>query len=164
MTSPTVSLILYLPKGGNENIGCDWMATIVTSIGLKGIEGYIVQIEVQLLPGVESVSIVGLPDASVKESKDRVMAALYANNCEVPDKKIVINLSLAEQKKNSPIFDLAMANGIMKENGDIKEFVPEGAAFLGMLPAIIAAKKEKTRHFFVGLTMLYANIVAEGER
>lgn len=45
------------------------MATVVTSIGLKGIEGYIVQVEVQLLPGVESVSIVGLPDASVKESK-----------------------------------------------------------------------------------------------
>ncbi len=131
------------------------MATVISSIGLKGIEGYSVQVEVQLLPGVEGVSIVGLPDVSVKESKDRVMAALYANHCEVPDKKIVINLSPAEQKKNSPIFDLAMAIGIMKEAGDVKDPIPEGAAFLGvlsldgsikpvdgMLPAIIAAKKE----------------------
>lgn len=55
--------------------------------------------EVQLLSGFEGVSIVGLPDASVKESKDRVMAALYANDCEVPDKKIIINLSPAEQWK-----------------------------------------------------------------
>ncbi len=45
------------------------MATIVTSIGLKGMEGYLVQVEVQLLPGVEGVNIVGLPDASVKENQ-----------------------------------------------------------------------------------------------
>ena len=109
------------------------MATVVTSIGLKGIEGYIVQVEVQLPPGVESVSIVGLPDASVKESKDRVIAALYANNCEVPDKKIVINLSPAEQKKKALVFDLAMAIGIMKESGDFKDSIPEDAAFLGAL-------------------------------
>ncbi|TFJ92116.1 YifB family Mg chelatase-like AAA ATPase [Lentibacillus salicampi] len=137
------------------------MAIIVSSIGLKGIEGYRVDVEVQLLPGVEGVHIVGLPDASVKESKDRVMAALYANDCEVPDKKIVINLSPAEQKKNSPIFDLAMAIGIMKEAGDIKDAIPDDAAFLGvlsldgtikpvdgMLPAIVAAKKE-------GIKLLY---------
>ncbi len=85
------------------------MATVISGIGLKGMEGYLVNVEVQLLPGVEGVSIVGLPNAAVKESKDRVMAALYANDCEVPDKKIVINLSPAEQQKNSPIFDLAMA-------------------------------------------------------
>ncbi|MEN1968889.1 magnesium chelatase domain-containing protein [Lentibacillus sp. N15] len=53
----------------------------------------------QLMPRIEGVSIVGLPDTSVKESKDRVMAALFANDCEAPDKKIVINLSPAEQKK-----------------------------------------------------------------
>ncbi|SFD87488.1 Subunit ChlI of Mg-chelatase [Lentibacillus persicus] len=58
------------------------MAVIVSSIGLKGIEGYRVDVEVQLLPGVEGVNIVGLPDASVKESKDRVVAALYVNDCE----------------------------------------------------------------------------------
>ncbi|OZU88227.1 hypothetical protein CIL03_11270 [Virgibacillus indicus] len=134
------------------------MATVVTSIGLKGMEGYRVQVEVQLIPGVEGVSIVGLPDTSVKESKDRVMAALYANDCQVPDKKIIINLSPAEQKKNSPIFDLAMAIGVMKEAGEIRYPIPDAAAFLGilsldgsikpvdgMLPAIVAAKKENIK-------------------
>ena len=137
------------------------MATVISSIGLKGMEGYLVNVEVQLLPGVEGVSVVGLPNAAVKESKDRVMAALYANDCEVPDKKIVINLSPAEQQKNSPIFDLAMAIGIMKETGDIKDPIPDKAAFLGllsldgsiktvdgMLPAIVSAKKE-------GIKILY---------
>ncbi|RDW21442.1 magnesium chelatase [Oceanobacillus arenosus] len=138
------------------------MATVVTSIGLKGMEGYRVQVEVQLIPGVEGVSIVGLPDASVKESKDRVMAALYANDCQIPDKKIIINLSPAEQKKNSPIFDLAMAIGIMKEAGEIRHAIPADAAFLGvlsldgsikpvagMLPAVVAAKKEKIKILYL---------------
>ncbi|WP_233879565.1 YifB family Mg chelatase-like AAA ATPase [Virgibacillus halodenitrificans] len=138
------------------------MATIALSVGLKGMEGYLVQVEVQLLPGLESVSIIGLPNAAVKESKDRVMAALFANDCQIPDKKIIVHLSPAEQKKNSPIFDLAMAIGIMKEAGDIKFPLPEDAAYLGvlsldgsiksvdgMLPAILAAKKEKIKILYL---------------
>ncbi|MFY3790509.1 YifB family Mg chelatase-like AAA ATPase [Ureibacillus sp. MALMAid1270] len=130
------------------------MATVVSSIGLKGIEGYRVQVEVQLVPG-EGVSIVGLPDTSVKESRERVMAALYSYDCQIIDQKVVIHLSPAEQKKNSPIFDLAMAIGVMNEAGEIKDKIPNDAAFLGvlsldgsiksvegMLPAIIAARKE----------------------
>lgn len=142
------------------------MATIVSSIGLNGIEGYRVQVEVQLLPEIEGVSIVGLPDVSVKESKVRVMGALYANGCEVPDKKVIINLSPAEQKKNSPIFDLAMAIGVMKEAGEFKDPIPNDAAFLGvlsldgsikpvsgMLPAIIAAKKEDIKIVYLPSTI-----------
>ncbi|SHG04021.1 magnesium chelatase family protein [Ornithinibacillus halophilus] len=114
-----------------------------------------------MIPGTEGVNIVGVPDASVKECKDRVMAALYANDVQIPDKKVVINLSPAEERKNSPIFDLAMAIGVMKEAGEIKHPIPNGAAFLGvlsldgsikpvdgMLPSIIAARKE-------GLKILY---------
>lgn len=75
--------------------------------------------------------------------------------CEIPDKRIIINLSPSEQRKNSPLFDLAMAIGIMKQGGFIPHAVPKDAAFLGglsldgtvrsiegMLPAILAAKKE----------------------
>lgn len=128
------------------------MATVVSSISLRGIEGYKVQVEVQLLPGIEGVSIVGLPDASVKESKDRVMGALYAYDCEVPDKKIIVNLSPTEERKNSPFFDQTMAIGIMKEAGELKDPIPDDAAFIGglsldgsvkpvdgMLPVILAA-------------------------
>ena len=158
---PIVSTISNLLKER-----CDSMATIVSSIGLNGMEGYQVQVEVQLLPGIEGMSIVGLPNVSVMESKDRVMGALYAYDCEVPDKKIIINLSPAEEKKNSPIFDLAMAIGIMREAGDIKDPVPSDAAFLGvlsldgsikpvngMLPAIIAAKKENVKILYLPATI-----------
>ncbi|MDC3412035.1 YifB family Mg chelatase-like AAA ATPase [Terrihalobacillus insolitus] len=101
-------------------------------------------------------------DASVKESKDRVMAALYANNCWIKGKKVIINLSPSEQRKNSPIFDLAMAIGVMKEVGVIRDPIPVDAAFLGvlsldgtikpvsgMLPAVFGAKKEQTRILYL---------------
>ena len=138
------------------------MTSVVTSIGLSGLEGYKVNVEVQIIPGRESVSLVGLPDASVKESKDRVMATLYANNCSFPGKRIIINLSPSEQKKNIPIFDLAMAIGLMKEMNYIQHEIPENTAFLGalsltgevksvkgMLPAILAAKKQDIKILYL---------------
>lgn len=76
------------------------MSAKVNSIGLKGLEGYRVQVEVQVTEGIESVIIVGLPDASVKESKERVSAALHHMGFPLIDQKVVINLSPAEHKKN----------------------------------------------------------------
>ncbi len=75
------------------------------SIGLKGVEGYRVQVEVQTLDGMEAFLIVGLPDASVKESKERVSTALHSYGHQLVDQKTVVNLSPSEQKKNGPIFD-----------------------------------------------------------
>ena len=80
------------------------MSVKVTSIGLKGLEGYRVQVEVQVKEGMESIVIVGLPDASVKESKERVSAALHDMGYSLVDMKVTINLSPAEQKKNGPLF------------------------------------------------------------
>jgi magnesium chelatase family protein len=131
------------------------MAVIINSIGLKGMEGYRVRVEIHLLPGLESMTIVGLPDASVKESKDRVMAALHSSFGDLlPDKKIVVNLSPAEQRKNGPFFDLAIAVGMLKSIGKIYEKISMDTAFLGalsldgtlqpvegMLPAVLAAKR-----------------------
>jgi magnesium chelatase family protein len=64
----------------------------VTSIGLKGLEGYRVHVEVQVVEGMESIVVVGLPDASVKESKERVSAALRSIGFPLTDMKVVINL------------------------------------------------------------------------
>ncbi|EMT44729.1 YifB family Mg chelatase-like AAA ATPase [Anoxybacillus flavithermus] len=126
----------------------------VCSIGLRGMEGYRVQVEVKELPGIPSVVIVGLPDPSVKEAKERVVAALHAFGCEVMNQKLVIHLSPPERKKQSPMFDLAMALGILKVKGKLDQPIPSHIAFLGslsldgaiqpvdgMLPAILAAKK-----------------------
>lgn len=129
------------------------MTVKILSIGLKGLEGYRVQVEVSVSKGKESMVIVGLPDISVKESKERVLSAVHTLACDVTDQKIVVNLSPSEQKKNGPFFDLAMAIGVLKETGELKEKIPEDAVFIGalsldgtvekvegMLPALIAAK------------------------
>lgn len=129
------------------------MTTKVSSIGLRGLEGYRVQVEVQISPGMESTIIVGLPDASVKESKERVLSALRSIDRAGIEQKIVINLSPSEQKKNGPLFDLAIAIGILKESNQLKDAIPTDTAFIGalsldgtiekvegMLPALLAAR------------------------
>lgn len=73
------------------------MSAKVTSIGLKGLEGYKVTVEVQAVPGLNSIVIVGLPDTSVKESKQRITAAFHSLNVFLHQQKIIINLSPPEQ-------------------------------------------------------------------
>jgi magnesium chelatase family protein len=124
-----------------------------SSIGLKGLEGYRVQVEVRISPGTESMVIVGLPDASVKESRERVLSALSHFGVDVTDQKVVVNLSPPEQKKNGPLFDLAIAIAALKELNVIKEEIRMETAFIGalsldgtiekaegMLSALISAK------------------------
>ncbi|MFA9559283.1 YifB family Mg chelatase-like AAA ATPase [Evansella sp. AB-rgal1] len=138
------------------------MSAKVTSIGLKGLEGYRVQVEVQVIEGVESIVVVGLPDASVKESKERVSSALYSLGFPLVELKIVINLSPSEVKKNGPLFDLAIAIGILKSGHFMKEKIPDDAGFIGALSldgsvlpvegiiaAILAAKKLKLRKLYL---------------
>nr|WP_233252899.1 MULTISPECIES: magnesium chelatase domain-containing protein [unclassified Geobacillus] len=130
------------------------MTVKISSIGLRGLEGYRVQVEVKEVPGLAAMVIVGLPDASVKEAKERVLASLYSFGCDVLDRKIIVHLSPPERKKHSPMFDLAMAIGILKAKGQIKELISTDDVFLGalsldgtvqpidgMLPAVLAAKK-----------------------
>ncbi|KFZ32182.1 hypothetical protein JS44_15410 [Anoxybacillus flavithermus] len=73
----------------------------VCSIGLRGMEGYRVQVEVKELPGMPSVAIVGLADTSVKEARERVIAALHAFGCDVMNQKLVIHLSPPERKNKA---------------------------------------------------------------
>lgn len=130
------------------------MGASVTSIGLKGLEGYRVQVEVQAMDGMDAIVIVGLPDASVKESKERISAALVSMGYSMHEKKVVINLSPAEQKKNGPLFDLPMAIGMLISMNELKVQIPPDTAFIGalslaghirpvegMLPAVLAARR-----------------------
>jgi magnesium chelatase family protein len=130
------------------------MSVIINSIGLRGMNGYVVKVEVKVVNGVSSFRIVGLPDLSVKESKQRVLATLLSReNALLLEKKIIINLSPAEQKKNGPFFDLAIAIGIVLEMNLYPIEIPKDTAFLGslsldgsiqpiegILPALLAAK------------------------
>lgn len=130
------------------------MTVKVTSIGLKGLEGYRVQVEVRISHDTESMVIVGLPDPSVKESRERVLASIAYFDLDVTDKKVVVNLSPSDQKKNGSLFDLAIAIAALKELGEVKREIPLETAFIGglsldgsvvsgegILPAIIAARR-----------------------
>lgn len=151
------------------------MSSKVTSIGLKGLEGYRIQVEVQVKEGLETMIIVGLPDASVKESKERVAAALHSLGFSLVDMKVTINLSPAEQKKNGPLFDLAIAVGVLKSSNFLKESIQKDSGFIGalsldgsvlpvegMLAAILAAKKLQLRKLFLPYDPTIPNIEITG--
>jgi len=126
----------------------------VTSIALKGMEGYRVNVEVGSYVGNDSFKIVGLPDAAVKESKERIIAALRTLGYHLSGQKITINLSPADQKKYGSMFDLPMAIAVLQSLHELDIIVAEDTGFLGalsldgsiqpvegMLPAVLAAKK-----------------------
>jgi magnesium chelatase family protein len=69
------------------------MTVKIPSIGLRGLEGYRVQVQVQVVEGKESMVIVGLPDTSIKESKERVLPAMHSLDCDMTEQKVVVNLS-----------------------------------------------------------------------
>jgi magnesium chelatase family protein len=98
------------------------MLSKIKSAAILGIEAYEVDVEVDITFGIPMFSVVGLPDVSVKESKDRVKAAVKNSEYEFPpNKKITINLSPADRKKEGPSFDLPIAVGIMAAENSINK-------------------------------------------
>lgn len=89
------------------------MLAITKSMALQGLEGYLVSIEVDISSGMPYFEIVGLPDASVKESKERVKTAIRNSNIEFLSRRIVVNLAPADTRKEGSIFDLPIAVGIL---------------------------------------------------
>ena len=89
------------------------MLAFIESCGLSGIEGYQVTVEVNLARGMPLFEVVGLPDASVKESRERVRAALKNSGFYFPGDRLTVNLAPADQKKEGPAYDLPIALGIL---------------------------------------------------
>lgn len=92
---------------------------VLRSRALSGMEALCVSVEVHLANGLPSLTIVGLPDAEVRESKDRVRAALQNAGFEFPQRRITINLAPADLPKESGRFDLPIAIGILAASGQI---------------------------------------------
>jgi magnesium chelatase family protein len=126
---------------------------IIHSRAQSGIEAPQVDVEVHLSNGLPSLSIVGLPEAAVKESKDRVRGALLNSRFEFPARRITINLAPADLPKEGGRFDLPIALGILAASGQVShdallryEFLGELALggelrrVRGVLPAAIAAR------------------------
>ena len=112
------------------------MSSIVKSICLEGLNGYLIDIQVDVSTGLPSFDIVGFPDIRVKEAKERVRSAIKNLGLNFPSRKIVVNLAPADKRKEGTIFDLPIAIGILTSLGVIdsnkmKEF--NDTIFLGEL-------------------------------
>ena len=108
------------------------MLAVAQSCAVVGLEGYIVQVEVDVSPGLPKFHVVGLPDAAVQESRERVRAALRNSGCEFPMRRIAANLAPADLKKAGPAYDLPIAVAILLSTGTI-ELPAEPSIFLGEL-------------------------------
>lgn len=99
-----------------------------------GVEGNLIEIEVDTASGIHCFNIVGLPDAAVRESKDRVSSAIKNSNLKAPHffGKITVNLAPADLKKEGPSLDLPIALGILLASNQLKK-IPNEAIFLGEL-------------------------------
>ncbi|MBI4298642.1 MAG: YifB family Mg chelatase-like AAA ATPase [Chloroflexi bacterium] len=86
---------------------------------IVGLDGYIVEVEVDISPGLPAFNIVGLPDTAVQEARERVRAAIRNSGCEFPMRRITVNLAPADLKKAGPAYDLPIAVGILLSSGQI---------------------------------------------
>ena len=109
------------------------MLVKVASAALHGIDGVVVSVEVDLCRGLPSFTTVGLPDSSVRESKDRVRAAIRNSGYEFPSRKITVNLSPADIRKEGPSFDLPIALGLLSTTGLIPKETLQNYLVVGEL-------------------------------
>lgn len=109
------------------------MLSIIKSGGTLGVEGYIVDVEVNISPGLPQFITVGLPDTAVKESRERVKSAISNTGLSFPVKKIVVNLAPADIPKQGTLYDLPIAIGILAGSGIINKDELEDFAFIGEL-------------------------------
>lgn len=109
------------------------MFSKIFSSATYGIDAYLVEVETHCERQIPSITIVGLPDSAVKESKERVSAAIKNSGYTFPLKKITVNLAPADVKKEGSSFDLPIAVGILMSAGDLESQLPEKTIFLGEL-------------------------------
>jgi magnesium chelatase family protein len=138
------------------------MSIQIFSSSIRGIDGVIISVEVDSTPGLPSFNIVGLPDVSVKESKDRVRSAIINCGYKFPVGKLIINLAPADIKKEGSLFDLPIAIGILIATKqliiqDLNSYILAGELSLngtirrvnGLLPIILEGKKHNKLNFII---------------
>lgn len=116
------------------------MSSKVYSAALVGLDALPVEVEADISFGLPSFTIVGLPDAAVQESKDRVRSAIKNSGAIFPETKIIVNLAPADIKKEGPAYDLPIAVALLQAAGQLN-FDAEGKIFVGEL-----ALNGKLRH------------------
>ena len=109
------------------------MLAKVTSSAVIGVDAYPVEVEIDIAKGLPSFVIVGLPETAVKESKERVKAAVRNSGYAFPDDRITVNLAPAHMKKEGTGFDLPIAVGILAASGVVSQEAADNLLFLGEL-------------------------------
>ena len=109
------------------------MLSKINSMALQGLDGYLIDVQVDVSNGMPCFEMVGLPDTSVKEAKERVKTAIKNSGYELLSKRIVVNLAPADTKKEGSIFDLPIAIGILQDIGEISNKDLSKIAFIGEL-------------------------------
>jgi magnesium chelatase family protein len=109
------------------------MLARVYSCAVIGLDGVIVEVEVDTAQGLPGMDIVGLPDAAVQESKQRVQAAIKNTGFEYPRKRIVVNLAPATVRKEGPAYDLPIALGVLVMSHLLPPASTEGTLVVGEL-------------------------------
>lgn len=138
------------------------MLARVTSLAVLGVDAYAVQVEVDLAPGLPAFNTVGLPDGAVRESKERVRAALANSGFFMPINRITVNLAPADIRKEGAAFDLPMALGILAAAGAcpaeallglgvVGELALDGGLrpVRGALPMAVAAARQGLQYLVV---------------
>lgn len=146
----------------------------ITSMGLFGIEAYKVTVEADISGGMPRFDIVGLPDASVSESRERVRSAIKNASLTYPVSRITVNLAPAHIKKEGPIYDLPIFIALLCANDEIKT-VTDDTAFVGelsldgslrkingVLPMVIGAKKSGVKEIFIPYDNAHEGAVVKG--
>ncbi len=137
------------------------MVVRCNSFGINGMDGYRVEIEASMQSGLPGFDMVGLPDAAVRESRDRVKSALKNCGFKLPSSHIILNLAPADIKKEGPIYDLPICVALLKLTGQIVTDISD-CAFIGelslsgetrsingVLPMVIKARECGIKKIFV---------------
>ncbi len=145
----------------------------IRSFGLFGLNAFPVDVEIQLSKGIPRFEIVGLADAAVQESRERIKSALYASGIAFPLNNCVVNLAPADRRKNGSMHDLAIFTAILCALGRVR--VPDDAALIGevslngdvrsvngVLPMTLLAKESGIRRMYVPLENAREAAAVEG--
>lgn len=151
------------------------MLSIVKSCGIYGIEGYLIHVETDISLGIPSLEIVGLGDTAIRESRERVRAAIKNIGFDFPGRKITINLAPAHLRKEGSFLDLPIAIGIMAAYGyincaNLADYMFAGELSLdgnikpiaGALPIALCAKSNNIKYLFLPAENAYEAAIVEG--
>jgi magnesium chelatase family protein len=144
------------------------------SLGLYGMDAYVVNVEADVSQGLPSFEIVGLPDAAVKESRDRVRSSLKNCGFDYPVSRITVNLAPADIRKEGPVYDLPMLLALLVATGQLEgdfgacafagelSLSGEVKPLTGILPMAVKAKEEGFSSFFIPADNASEGAVVEG--